>query len=303
VSIYVETLIHASMDALWTHTQTPNLHERWDLRFSSIEYLPRQSEAEPQRFRYTTRLGLGLAINGDGETMGERDLADGSRTSALRFGSAHPLSIIGTGSGYWKYVPTSDGIRFLTSYDYRPRFGPAGALFDHLVFRPMLGWATAWSFDRLRRWLEDGISPERSFRQAALHGITRVSLAGIFLYEGLVPKLLGANGDEVAMLRSIGVPSDDVPLALAVFGLAEVGLAAALLLLWHRRLPALLCLAFAVATTLGVALTSPSYLGGAFNPLTLNVAVGALAAIDLLTLDDLTTAGRGRRRPLGAAVT
>jgi hypothetical protein len=303
VSIYVETLIHASMDALWTHTQTPDLHQRWDLRFSSIEYLPRFSEAEPQRFRYTTRLGLGIAIEGDGETMGERDLTDGSRTSALRFSSTHPLSIIGTGSGYWKYVPTPDGIRFLTSYDYRPRFGPAGAFFDRLVFRPMLGWATAWSFDRLRRWLEDGISPERSFRQAALHAVTRLTLAGIFLYEGLVPKLLGANGDEVAMLRNVGVPAGSVPPALVAFGLAEVALAAVLVLYWHRRLPALLCLAFAGAATLGVALTSPSYLGGAFNPLTLNAAVGALAAIDLLTLDDLTTAGRGRRRPLRVAVT
>ncbi|MGH2465406.1 MAG: DoxX-like family protein [Candidatus Limnocylindrales bacterium] len=301
MSIYVEALIHASMDAVWAHTQTPDLHQRWDLRFTSIEYLPRLSETEPQRFRYTTRLGLGLVISGDGETIGERDLADGSRTSALRFSSAHPLSIIGKGSGYWKYVPTSDGIRFFTSYDYRPRFGPAGAVIDRLVFRPLLGWATAWSFDRLRRWLEDGISPERSFRQAALHALTRLSLAGIFVYEGLVPKLLGRNTDEVAMLHNIGVPSANVPLALVAFGLAEVGLAAALLLLWHRRVPAVLCIAFAVATTVGVAVTSPGYLGGAFNPLTLNAAVGTLAGIDLLTLDELTSAGRGRRRPLGTA--
>ena len=50
MSIYVEILVRAPMDTLWSHTQTPALHERWDLRFSRIEYLPRNDESEPQRF-------------------------------------------------------------------------------------------------------------------------------------------------------------------------------------------------------------------------------------------------------------
>ena len=33
MSIYVEILIRAPMEALWAHSQTPELHERWDLRF------------------------------------------------------------------------------------------------------------------------------------------------------------------------------------------------------------------------------------------------------------------------------
>ena len=78
-----------------------------------------------------------------------------ARTSALRFGSESPISIIRAGSGYWKYVPTGDGIRFLTAYDYRTRFGIVGRLADRVAFRPLLGWATAWSFDRLRLWLEE----------------------------------------------------------------------------------------------------------------------------------------------------
>lgn len=40
--IYLEILIRAPMDALWTHTQTPALHQRWDLRFSRIDNLPRR---------------------------------------------------------------------------------------------------------------------------------------------------------------------------------------------------------------------------------------------------------------------
>lgn len=29
MSIYVEILVRAPMDALWNHTQTPSLHEQW----------------------------------------------------------------------------------------------------------------------------------------------------------------------------------------------------------------------------------------------------------------------------------
>jgi hypothetical protein len=60
MSIYVEILVRAPMDALWAHTQTPSLHQRWDLRFSRIDYLPKPRDIEPQRFRYTTRIGFGL---------------------------------------------------------------------------------------------------------------------------------------------------------------------------------------------------------------------------------------------------
>jgi hypothetical protein len=166
MSIYVEILVRAPMDALWTFTQTPALHEKWDLRFTRIEYLPKTNAVDPQRFRYATRIGFGREVRGEGETTGQRNQADGSRSSALRFFSSDALSLIADGSGYWKYIPTSDGIRFITSYDYRTRFGSAGALVDRLIFRPLMGWATAWSFDRLRLWLEDGVEPSHAVRHA-----------------------------------------------------------------------------------------------------------------------------------------
>jgi hypothetical protein len=148
MSIYVEIVIRASMGKVWAHTRTPDLHERWDLRFSKIDYLPRPSESEPQRFRYNTRIGLGLDIAGEGESVGERSLADGSRSSALKFSSADPRSIIREVSGYWKYVPMADGIRFITWYEYRTGFGAAGNLFDRCVFQPMTGWATIFQPER-----------------------------------------------------------------------------------------------------------------------------------------------------------
>jgi hypothetical protein len=152
--IYVETLIRAPLEEVWAKTQTPAEHVRWDARFTAIEPLP------DRRFRYATRIGFGLEIEGLGESVA------GGGTSALRFWSDDARSLIRAGSGYWRYVPTGEGVRFLTRYDYDTRWGALGALVDRLVFRPLLGWATAWSFDRLRIWLEDGVEPERSHRLA-----------------------------------------------------------------------------------------------------------------------------------------
>ena len=137
MGIYVEILIRAPMETLWAHTQTPELHQRWDLRFSRIDYLPRESETEPQRFRYATRIGFGVEVVGEGESLGERDLASGSRSSALKFSSADSRSIIREGAGYWKYIPTAEGIIFLTWYDYRTRLGALGALLNRLGFQPV----------------------------------------------------------------------------------------------------------------------------------------------------------------------
>ena len=302
MSIYVEILIRAPMEALWAHTQTPELHERWDLRFSEIDYLPKESDTDPQRFRYATRIGLGFEVAGEGESVGERDLADGSRSSALKFSSADPRSIIREGAGYWKYIPTAEGIRFLTGYDYRTRFGVAGALFDRLVFRPLMGWATAWSFDRLRLWLEDGVDPSQTMRQSLVHGVARLGLALIFAYHGLVPKLLGPHADEVAMLRDAGVAAERTGALLTLLGIAELLLALGLLVFWHRRWPPMVCVGLMLLATIGVAVSSPRYLGAAFNPVSLNLAIACLATIDLMILKGLPSAARCRRRPVSGTV-
>jgi len=161
MGLYIETHIRADLDDLWERTQEPARHQRWDLRIREIDYLPR-AEGEPRRFRYAARVLPFLTVAGTGVAAGERERPDGTRTSALRFTSAHPLSPIAEGSGYWRYVPDAHGVRFLTGFDYRPRWGAFGALADRLLLRPLTVWATAWSFDRLRLWLERGITPERA---------------------------------------------------------------------------------------------------------------------------------------------
>ncbi|MFI5893116.1 hypothetical protein ACIA5D_23710 [Actinoplanes sp. NPDC051513] len=155
VRIYVETLIRADLGEVWRHTKDPGSHARWDLRFTRIEHMT------AERFRYRTTVLPGVHIDGYGITTGEQERPDGSALSVLRFGSADRRSLIARGGGYWRYVPAPGGVRFLTAYDYRPRWGRAGRLAD-CVFRPVFGWATAWSFDRLRLWLESGVTPSAS---------------------------------------------------------------------------------------------------------------------------------------------
>lgn len=159
--IYVECRIRAPMEDVWSATQDPSRHARWDVRFGEICYLPRL-DGEPQRFTYSTQVLPGVKIAGTGESLGDRSRPDGTRWSGLRFWAEDRRSIIEAGAGYWRYIPTEDGVRFLTRYDYRPRWGRAGETLDRWLFRPVFGWATAWSFDRLRLWLEEDIPPERS---------------------------------------------------------------------------------------------------------------------------------------------
>jgi hypothetical protein len=153
-ALYVETVIRTDLDTLWRHTQDPVLHRRWDLRFAEISPLD-----EPEgHFRYASRF-LGITVAGVGVSVASRDWPDGSRTSVLRFASADPLSLISAGAGFWRYTPVPGGVRFVTGFDYGTRWGRFGRLADR-VFRPVFGWMTAWSFDRLRLWLETGVAPE-----------------------------------------------------------------------------------------------------------------------------------------------
>ncbi|MFD0822858.1 hypothetical protein ACFQ0D_32065, partial [Micromonospora zhanjiangensis] len=178
--IYVETLIRADLDAVWRHTKDPDRHTRWDLRFTRIEHLT------AERFHYRTTLLPGLHIDGFGLTRGARKRPDGSALSVLRFGCDDRRSLIARGGGYWRYVPTPAGVRFLTAYDYRPRWGPVGRLTDR-AFRPAFGWATAWSFDRLRLWLEDGISPAASRWCWIAETVARTGLVVAAWWFGPVP--------------------------------------------------------------------------------------------------------------------
>jgi hypothetical protein len=154
--IYVESAIAAPMERVWALTQELSSHVRWDLRFSSIT--PTAPIADGvQRFVYQRSMGP-HTIRGTGISAGESGNAASGRVSALRFTTKDRLSPIRHGSGYWRYTPTENGVIFTTGYTYEPGWG---SMIDRLVMRRVIGWMTAWSFDRLRIWAETGTEPER----------------------------------------------------------------------------------------------------------------------------------------------
>lgn len=180
-SVVAETVVRTDVATLRRRAHDLADHVRWDLRFSEIT--PLDCAGDRRRFRYATRLGFGLTVAGWGEQIARPD----SPASALRFGSDDALAIIREGAGHWAVAETPAGLRFRTVYDYRVRWGAFGRLVDRLAFRPLMAWATRWSFDRFRRWLEDETPPEAAFRAWLTWTIARVALGLAWL---IAPDLL-----------------------------------------------------------------------------------------------------------------
>lgn len=181
------------MEKVWTLSQDPALHPRWDLRFSKI--VPTGSDEQGLvRFRYEFRLPF-HSIQGAGTSLGHRHRSDGQATSVLKFDTADPLSPIGPGSGYWRYIPTEDGLRFITGYNYQPGMRAVGRLLDSWMIRPAVGWATAISFDRLRLWAESDLDPKDSRDRWLIDAAARaggILAAGLLLRRAVTGRDAGA---------------------------------------------------------------------------------------------------------------
>jgi len=296
--LYVETLIQVPLEAVWTETQDPMRHQAWDLRFTEISYLPKAAPEDPQQFIYVTRIGLGLRVEGRGQSAVTRIGATGERTSLLRFWSDDPKSIIREGGGYWRYLPEAGGVKFLTLYSYRTRGGAMGAGVDRLVFRPLLGWATAWSFDCLRLALETHVPPRRLWTQVAAALVLRVTHASIWIYQGVVPKWLFPDSGELEILRGTGLFTGSEALVLTLMGGAEIGLGVSLFY-WINSTRLLVGVAVTLLVLLGGAVIGPpGILTAPFNPVSLTTAMLGLIGTELwLRRDPLPDASRCRRVP------
>jgi hypothetical protein len=292
--IYVETKIDAEMEELWDVTQNPEKHQQWDMRFSSITYLPKETDQEPQQFLYRTNIGFGLNISGKGESV-KTISKDNSRSSSLKFWSNHPLSLISIGSGYWKYIQEEDGIKFLTLYQYETRFGILGKLVDTIIFRPLMGWATAWSFDCMRLWLEKGIHPKTSYQKSFIHWLCIMILSFIWVYQGIVPKLLFPNSGEIEILRGSGVLNGYEQNVLFMVGICEVIFGLLIIVMGKKKGIYVVNIILLLLLTLGALFSQPVVFIEPFNPITLNLAMIGFSIIGILSLDNLVNSARCKR--------
>ncbi|MGM7721741.1 DoxX-like family protein [Metabacillus sp. Hm71] len=299
--IYVEIPIQANIDEVWQMTQTPELHEQWDLRFSSITYLPKESEADPQEFLYETKIGLGLKVAGWGKSIGTHHKKDGSKTSSLHFGTDQKISPIREGKGYWRYIPADNGIIFLTQYDYEVRYGALGRLMD-LLFRPLMGWATALSFDVLKRWIEKGESPRAQYIRFSSNILITMLFFFVWLYHGLVPKLIARHPEEISMLSQLAAfERTAAEKAVSAVGILEILFAVVWLLYRKKRHLLRLQLLIFPILTISALLADPSISLHPFNPVTLNASLWVLSLLGLLLAKDVPTAASCKRTRKGGA--
>lgn len=290
--IYVLRTINAPIDKVWQYTQEPSLHEQWDVRFSRITYDDVQ-QGTRQTFTYERRISPFFTVRGTGETKGTHEKKTGEKTSSLQFATDHPLSPIVQGSGYWQYIPRDNDTVFLTQYDYTPRFG---RLIDAL-FRPVLGWATALSFDVLARWLEQGERPATQYRRFFSYWLLMLCFCFVWLYQGIVPKLIGQHPLEIDMLVALSPLS--VPAATTAIqwvGLLEVIIA---LLFIVRRCQRLLLIGQIVlfpVLTISAIVAAPHVATDPFNVVAFNVALWCMSIVALLLQKDCPTASTCQRK-------
>lgn len=294
--IYVEIDIDSDIDEVWRASQDPDLHSQWDLRFSSITYLPKKDGA-PQMFTYKRTVSPLLTVEGWGKSTGTFNKADGTRSSSLHFGTDQWFSPIKEGKGYWKYEPQQTGTKFLTQYDYDVNFGSPGKMFDAIAFRPVIGWGTALSFDVLKRWLEKGEAPRSQyFRFFTTYGLALL-FAFIWVYHGLLPKIIGKHPEEVRMLASaFPFPGSTITGIMIGIGVAE----ALFGILWlvYRKKKHLFAIQLAVFPLLTIAalIASPEMAIHPFNPVTFNLSLFVLSFIGYFSSDDIPTAKSCKRR-------
>ncbi|QUW23141.1 DoxX-like family protein [Sporosarcina sp. Marseille-Q4063] len=294
--IYVEIPIYAKLDDLWEASQNPQLHEQWDLRFSSITYLPKK-ENEVQQFTYTRTVGPFYKVEGWGKSVGSYQ-NDKQRTSSLHFGTDQKLSPIREGRGYWKYEQLDDSVKFLTQYDYDVNFGRSGKIADKFVFRPLIGWATALSFDVLKRWLEKGETPAAQYIRFFSTYIISLAFVFIWMYQGLIPKIIGMHPAELAMVGNVFSDSQ-VTLTVMIIGVLEVLFG--LLWLVYRRKNHLFLLQLILFPLLTIAavVAVPETAIHPFNPVTFNFSLIILSLIGFMLSKDVPSARSCLRKRRG----
>ena len=87
----------------------------------------------------------------------------------------------------------------------------------------------------------------------------------------------------MTLLRQAGVDIQFVPSALQTFGLAEILFGVLVVALWRTRWPMWATMGIMLGSVLGIAQHSPAIFHAAFNPISLNGLMLAMAAIALIS--------------------
>ena len=114
--------------------------------------------------------------------------------------------------------------------------------------------------------------------------ICRYTVGGIWLYQGLVPKLLGPHADELAMAAAFGIPPNLQSAVSISAGFAEIALAVCIFMMPGKVWLQLVSAVATVGLLVFVAMFAPRYLVGAFNPVVMNISSIALSMIGIICI-------------------
>lgn len=163
-----------------------------------------------------------------------------------------------------------------------------------------MGWATALSFDVLKRWLEKGEQPQAQYFRFFTYWALTFLFFFIWIYHGLIPKIVAMHPVEIKMFQqALSLSTMNAKTGLIILGLCEVAFG----LLWlffrnKRRLFFAQIILFLLLTT-GVIAGDYSNLNHPFSPLTFNLALFTLSVIGLTISRDVPSTKHCRRRRLG----
>ena len=100
--------------------------------------------------------------------------------------------------------------------------------------------------------------------------VSRLLLGFLFIYHGLVPKILWLNAVEVHLvsLSGFGIPAS---IASPIADIGEIVLGCIIIFTNKSYIPVYIAAVVLLLLLLFVGLASPEYLVGAFNPVTTNI--------------------------------
>lgn len=116
--------------------------------------------------------------------------------------------------------------------------------------------------------------------------LIQITLAVLWIYQGLIPKILFQSHAEIAIWQSLGLELPLAKMAVSLSGVIEMMFGCSFLL-WQRAVILHQLNILGLAGLLGlIALTDPMQLSTAFNPVVMNIAMLALSmlAIQLLNV-------------------
>ena len=117
---------------------------------------------------------------------------------------------------------------------------------------------------------------------ATINRFSRWTLAFVFFYHGLVPKILWPSAIERAMVEANGF---SIPANLISYAGGTFEMMLAILILFYKTslIPVYMAAALIVFLSLDVAILMPELLVEAFNPVSINIAIWVLCYITYLS--------------------